>query len=51
MAKYTPKENTDKPKCGCRYVAEYFHYRAKKIMRAVEYGYKAWCFAKCAKHR
>lgn len=26
------------------FVPEYRHWRSKKIMRAVDYGYTAWCF-------
>jgi hypothetical protein len=26
----------------CRFVTEFRHYRTKKLMRAKDYGYKAW---------
>lgn len=37
--------------CRCRLIKQYIHYRAKKLMRAVDYGYQAWCFNRCALHR
>jgi hypothetical protein len=40
-AKYKPpdKSGGDPP-----FVTEYVHYRTKKLMRAVDYGYRAWPF-------
>ena len=41
------KRNPDKDSFdGIRFVTEYIHYRTKKLMRASDYGYKAWPFGK-----
>jgi hypothetical protein len=29
-----------------RFVTEYVHWRSKKLMRASDYGYRAWPFGK-----
>ena len=31
---------------GIRFVTAYIHWRTKKLMRASDYGYKAWPFGK-----
>jgi hypothetical protein len=33
-------------KDSVRFVTEYWHYRTKKLMRAKDYGYKAWPFGR-----
>jgi hypothetical protein len=40
-------KNNGKPeRNGIRFVTEYVHWRTKKMMRASDYGYKAWPFGK-----
>ena len=33
------------------FVPEYTHYITKKVMRAVDYGYRAWFFCGCTKNK
>ena len=41
------KTNSDKPSTGkIRFITEYVHWRTKKVMKAADYGYKAWPFGK-----
>jgi hypothetical protein len=37
-----PQKPLDKSGDSCRFLTEYTHYRTKKVMRAKDYGYKAW---------
>lgn len=39
-----PVKGAKKP--GIRFVTEYVHYRTKKLMKAEEYGYRAWPLGK-----
>lgn len=40
------KESVKPGRKGVRFVTEYVHWRTKKLMRACDYGYKAWPFGK-----
>lgn len=37
-----PPKKPKKPSDSCRFVTEYVHHWTKKLMRARDYGYKAW---------
>ena len=43
-----PRKPNPRPKGSVRFVTEYVHYRTGKLMRAVDYGYKAWPFGRRA---
>jgi hypothetical protein len=40
------KKKKNKPNGPVRFVTEYRHYRTGKLMRARDYGYKAWPFGR-----
>ena len=42
----TKPKTIDPQKKGIRFVTEYVHYQTGKLMRARDYGYKAWPFGK-----
>ena len=46
------KPKKDKPDAGgIRFITEFVHWRTKKLMRASDYGYRAWPFGSGSKKR
>ena len=44
-------ESKKTSRCGCVFVKQFKHWRSGEIIRAEDYGYEAFCFRRCPKHR